>query len=409
MDQSNIDIEKLKHFISENAICKRCVGRIIDNTPKFQNKDHSLKIQVNKSLVEGCVDEINCSICKGAVIKSIEILGKLIYQLEKWEYNTFLVGIQLMRDYIKSDKILTEAGFEFRPLKVEIAQELTIRIKEITGKLNNIQNPDITIVIQIKDRPRFKLQIKSLFILGRYKKLVRGIPQTKWPCTHCKGKGCDACNFTGQQYPHSVELIVAEPFINRVKCSGTSFHGAGREDIDALMLGKGRPFVLELKNPRVRSINLEEIKNEVNATNMVEINSLRFTDRSIVRKIKTDASNTKKIYRAKIELEKTAKQEDIVKLSEFGSNTIELMQRTPIRVSHRRADKIRRKKIYKMDVLSFNNNYVEVKIEAQGGAYIKEFISGDSGRTKPSIAEYLNTKAVCIELDVLEVDDKGLF
>jgi len=38
-----------------------------------------------------------------------------------------------------------------------------------------------------------------------------------------------------------------------------------------------------------------------------------------------------------------------------------------------------------------------------GGLYIKELISGDDGRTKPSISEILNTPAECIELDVLEV------
>ena len=37
------------------------------------------------------------------------------------------------------------------------------------------------------------------------------------------------------------------------------FHGMGREDIDALCLGEGRPFVLELSEPRIRDIDLDEL------------------------------------------------------------------------------------------------------------------------------------------------------
>jgi hypothetical protein len=32
---------------------------------------------------------------------------------------------------------------------------------------------------------------------------------------------------------------------------GVKFHGAGREDVDVRMLGRGRPFILQVLNPRV--------------------------------------------------------------------------------------------------------------------------------------------------------------
>lgn len=35
-----------------------------------------------------------------------------------------------------------------------------------------------------------------------------------------------------------------------------------------------------------------------------------------------------------------------------------------------------------------------------GGLYIKELVSGDRGRTRPSFAEVLGREALCIELDV---------
>jgi tRNA pseudouridine synthase 10 len=44
-----------------------------------------------------------------------------------------------------------------------------------------------------------------------------------------------------------------------------------------------------------------------------------------------------------------------------------------------------------------------MRIRCQGGLYIKELITGDEGRTSPSVAEILNVGAKPLELDVLNV------
>ena len=64
-------------------------------------------------------------------------------------------------------------------------------------------------------------------------------------------------------------------------------------------------------------------------------------------------------------------------------------------MSHRRVDKIRDKTIYKFNIIESNLEQITITllIEAEGGAYIKEFISGDEGRTIPSITEYLQQPA----------------
>ncbi|PVX25960.1 MAG: tRNA pseudouridine(54/55) synthase Pus10, partial [Candidatus Bathyarchaeum sp.] len=42
-------------------------------------------------------------------------------------------------------------------------------------------------------------------------------------------------------------------------------------------------------------------------------------------------------------------------------------------------------------------------IRCQGGLYIKELVSGDQGRTIPSIASIINAEAKPLELDVLKI------
>ena len=62
----------------------------------------------------------------------------------------------------------------------------------------------------------------------------------------------------------------------------------GREDIDVRCLGSGRPFVIELKEPRIRSLDAELAMAEINARaeGKIQINSLRPSNRKEVVRIK---------------------------------------------------------------------------------------------------------------------------
>jgi tRNA pseudouridine synthase 10 len=91
---------------------------------------------------------------------------------------------------------------------------------------------------------------------------------------------------------------------------------------------------------------------------------------------------------------------DLLKKSLSGAV---IMQQTPRRVAHRRADLVREKYIYKTDVKRLTPNRFEIKIRCQGGLYIKELVTGDEGRTVPSVTEILKAKAIPLELDVLGV------
>ncbi|MFV2016768.1 MAG: tRNA pseudouridine(54/55) synthase Pus10, partial [Candidatus Heimdallarchaeota archaeon] len=170
-------------------------------------------------------------------------------------------------------------------------------------------------------------------------------------------------------------------------------------------------FVLELKQPLIRDIELNKLRDEVNQSEIVQITNLSFTHKSTVIMLKNSSPHSRKEYRATIQLSHELDPENLAKLRKLGEEPIVLQQQTPIRVSHRRADKIREKTIYLFDIVEVNSdlNTITLLIEAQGGAYIKEFISGDDGRTKPSISKFLKQPVECVALDVIKVDDKGLF
>ena len=305
-----------------------------------------------------------------------------------------------------SDEYVKELEKEFEtPYMESIKQEFNRIMGKIlvekTGKTVDKNSPDIVIMINPYNK-KIKLQINSIFIKGRYRKLVRGIPQTRWPCRYCRGKGCEKCNYTGKQYPTSVEEIIAEPFMKVFKGKDEAFHGAGREDIDVRMLGNGRPFVLQIKEPKIRKADLEKLKEEVNKSGKVEILNLDYGVRKDVVFFKNEPH--KKTYLAVVECEEDVYDDEILKLVEKLEN-LTINQRTPIRVSHRRADLVRVRKVYKACANRIDSKTFELTLYCDGGLYIKELISGDEGRTSPSVSEILNKKCICKTLDVLDVHD----
>ncbi|MGC9107610.1 MAG: tRNA pseudouridine(54/55) synthase Pus10, partial [Infirmifilum sp.] len=156
---------------------------------------------------------------------------------------------------------------------------------------------------------------------------------------------------------------------------------------------------------RKRSVNLEELERLINtrAGGLIEVEGLAYCERRSIKTLKSLAEIARKTYRALVTFSSPISDEDIEKInSSFNGVTVE--QKTPTRVLHRRADKLRRKVVYRVEASRVSDREIELLIDAQGGFYIKEFIHGDGGRTNPSIAGILGKSVERIELDVINID-----
>ena len=345
-----------------------------------------------------------CFLCEDKFQILDDLVEKAKNRIKDCEYNTFLVGIKLpvtveeREDEFKAKFNVTHG----ESMKNEFGRALGKKIAEQTGKEAEYRKPEVVILVN----PFFgdvRIQINPLFVAGRYTKLVRDLPQSKWFCSSCRGKGCQKCNWTGKMYPESVEELIAKPFLEETEGEKTSFHASGREDIDARMLGSGRPFVIEISKPKKRFLDLKKIEGTINrhAKDKVSVSNLKFANKNMVRKLKR-AESSQKEYRVLIEFEKEITDKDLHLLEEKLTNVI-VKQRTPLRVLHRRADLTREKYIYQVKVKKLSPKTAEMEIRCQGGLYVKELVTGDEGRTTPSISEFFNNKAKPIKLDVLNI------
>jgi len=187
-----------------------------------------------------------CYICGGKFDLLDDIIKKVIEELEEYEFKTFLVGIDLPRDVEeREDELKAEFKIEYgENLRNEFSREIGKKVSSLLSKDVDYRRPDIAILINPFEGS-VKIHSNPLFIAGRYRKLKRGIPQTTWLCSKCRGKGCEECGGTGKLYPESIEELISKPILEATSGSEAILHAAGREDIDVLMLGDGRPFVIE--------------------------------------------------------------------------------------------------------------------------------------------------------------------
>lgn len=383
-----------------------CLGRKLSKTVEGENNIERAQKVCEELDIN--LDDAECSICGNLFDKLDDDLyrkiDEKINQLEI-EFDTFLVGSKISKDIQKRDEEVSEKlGLNVETIKKEVNRLIGLKIWEIYDKEAEFEAQDIVFSIDLTGEPKVNIQINPLYVEGKYNKYKRGIPQTKWPCTKCKGRGCEECNFTGKQYPESVEELISEHFLKLTRGREAKFHGAGREDIDVLMLGSGRPFVLEIKEPKIRKLDLESLEKQINEINegKTSYHNLHVCERRRKAEIKQSSPDTYKVYEALVRCDEAfdeSKLDELLKLDE-------IRQQTPLRVLRRRADKIRVKHVLDLSCEVIDETAFRMRIKTEGGLYIKELISGDDGRSNPNVSEILGVKAICEQLDVIEVSEK---
>ncbi|RLG06143.1 MAG: tRNA pseudouridine(54/55) synthase Pus10 [Thaumarchaeota archaeon] len=349
-----------------------------------------------------------CYICGGALSRSKfrEMAEKIIEELKEYEFRNFVVGARIPAEIREREDEL-RASFQIDSGE-DIKEDVTRGIGPIIQKRLNIpveyQNPEIVVLVDVFS-DAYEIQVNPLFIKGYYRKLQKNIPQTPWYCRYCWGRGCEKCGYTGREYPESISELIGEPAMRIFEAVSYKFHGAGREDVDATVTGTGRPFILELKHPRKRFIDLSLLEKEINenAKGKVEVSNLAYSSRRELRMLKNLSSIASKTYEAIVEFDGEV-SEDALREVEERFRDIVIEQRTPRRVLRRRADKIRQKKLYYVKAEKLDDKTVRFVIKTQGGLYVKELIHGDEGRTKPNIAEFLGRTPIRIDLTVIEVE-----
>ncbi len=373
------------------------------------NGSTEMAVEILKKTKKRVGKRKECHLCEGKFKLLPELATNAVERLNSYEFRTFLVGVELPPEVEeREDEFKAEFGVKHgESMRNELSRELGKAISKATNKDADYKKPDILVVVNPFSR-QVSIRSNPLYIAGRYRKTMRGIPQSEWICWVCGGKGCPRCNGTGRMYAESVEELIGKPVLERALGEDISLHAAGREDIDVRMLGRGRPFVIEVKKPKKRFLDLRDLSKAINtqALGKVKVSRLFLADKDLIRELKK-AEATEKVYRTIVRFDRTISDDELEKLH-TSLNNATIRQQTPRRVLHRRADRVREKHIYMAKIKRMAPDRAEIGIRCQGGLYIKELVTGDDGRTDPSVAKILQVGATPLKLDVLDVIIKGL-
>ncbi|WP_135536293.1 tRNA pseudouridine(54/55) synthase Pus10 [Halostella pelagica] len=426
-------IEDARGVIDAGPVCDACLGRCFaDRSFGLTNGERGKALRVTAALEDDeeydPVSPEECWVCEGRSGEFDEWAERVAEAVEGIHFETYQVGTRtpplieenerLLReeaglddtaDEVESPTQTDDAGERF---KSEFNREVGKRVGELTDTMVDFDRPDVLALLNLEREGDVEIQVNPAFVYGRYRKLERDIPQTEWPCRECGGSGkqlgdageepCDYCGGSGYLYDESVEELVAPHVREAMDGEEAVFHGAGREDVDARMIERGRPFVVEVKEPGFRSPDVDELEAAINdaAEGSVEVTDLALATHEMVERVKElDASKT---YRMDVEFAEPVSAEELDgALDDLDGATIE--QYTPERVDHRRASVTRTRQVYDIEGSLEDDTRATIELHGEGGLYVKELVSGDNGRTEPSLADLLGVDAEVTALDVVDV------
>jgi tRNA pseudouridine(54/55) synthase len=301
----------------------------------------------------------------------------------KDKYSVSIGDIQSFAESVRGD--ITKLFQALFPNKSDITAESDMKRMLTESFLSSPSGfyPEITV----------SLRRDTIHLVGKYNKHCRNFGQSQWDAN-------------STSVAESICPVVCDLFKAPIdKCL---FSASGREDMDVRMLGNGRTFVLQLGDAHSLHPLLDQTilsHFSVDTGDVRVEGGLRHVDKGVLDWLHWSTEQHLKVYRCVVWSAEEFSPNIETILSSVKS--LKVYQKTPMRVLHRRSDNTREKYIHSISMDVLNSHFGIVTLHASAGAYIKEFIHGDLGRTKPSFSDVVfgkQTKCDILQLDVLEVE-----
>lgn len=228
---------KAKAILKKYPLCSSCLKRQVSS-------------QINPS-----IGMKECSICGGFFERIEDVAKSVAAVLSGYEFKSFSIGLSVPAEWVeREDLIRSEFKLQGRRnVKSDASHTLTSKLLEILKKPVNHFKPDVTAVVDVLSGA-VKVDARSIHLFGRYTKSKRSLPQKQPRCRVCRGRGCPECEYTGKVKGLSVEQLINQYLLKTLRGAKTTFSWFGGEDEKSLVLGEGRPFYVEVHNPRKRHL-----------------------------------------------------------------------------------------------------------------------------------------------------------
>lgn len=332
----------------------------------------------------------DCFICEGIMSRVQRLARKAVIAVRGYDFETFAVGIAVPADVQeREDELRSMMKLRGREtLKVHLSRLITEQLASSLKKKPDKERPELVAVINIENES-VDVTSSPLFYYVRYTK-PEGVSQRRELCQSCRGKGCAECEFSGYSGGPTVE----EPLRRRLErvtgCRDVRITWLGSEDVDSRVYPPGRPVLVELKNPRRRSLPRSFLVRQRGGL-------IRFAKGRILPGRPASLPGFK--FRTRIYAEG----------AELDVKRLRLLPRVfrNTDVTFRRPNGRPVKKRVYMARGVLKEGQLVIDAELDGGLPVKRFVMGDL--VSPSISEVLKTEVRCRKFDILRVIEKGEF
>ena len=355
-------------------LCRWCADRQGGGPPSFE-------------IVSGP----ECFVCAGLMdrVEAMAVLAK--ERARRYQFRTLGVGVKVpggvqeREDEIRSnlrlkgnETIKTQAG---KMIAAEVSRGLRKRIDR--------ERPDLTLLADFSSGEALATA-RPIFYYGRYTK-PGNIPQRRTFCDQCRGEGCEKCGGTGFEQKPSVEGLLRRKLSGLSGAEKMTFTWLGSEDRESVVFAPGRPFLVEVKNPRKRRVPskfgvrfrgglVSVSRGRVLASKPLRLPAFRFRTR------------IRAVAAAKVPPEALAELR-----SRFRNAAVTFERphgRPTVKTVHRVSATSRGRTLF-------------IDAELDGGLPVKRFVSGEL--VSPSVSEVLKTEVGCRSFDICGVREIGEF
>lgn len=301
----------------------------------------------------------------------------------QYEYDNFLIGTSLATQFIEREDEV-RAKFKIRgriSIKNHITDAVRREFRTLTHATEKFVKPDLIIILHIFSDNNYSFTTKSRSIVaaGRYTKGQRGIYQRK-PKTHISNQSAASDSLMCK----SVEGIISDKVIATTKGSSVKFSWIGSEDKNSLVLGRGRPFYIEILNPKKRTFPSNTITiNECEVSAKLDILGSDFS---------MSPMRSQTVTKIMIRCSESVSESNLKKLNSLAGNTVELKSNLSSI----------QKKIYSVLVNRIDDAQFYLTILADSGLSIKQFVGGVEF-ANPNISMLIGSPCDCVYFDILDV------
>jgi tRNA pseudouridine synthase 10 len=325
-----------------------------------------------------------CDLCEGLASEVAALIQSISNKLSNYEFNTVNIGLIIPSRLLEREdelRALTKARTA-PTIKKYLAGVAVDHIERILQKRVHLAhiNADIFVLLDLI-RKNVGIISRPLYALGRYTKEKRGLP------LRLRGDH--------ENDSPSIEKILGGLLREYFQADDVKFTWIGGEDRESLVLGKGRPFLAKIIQPKRRTIS-ESFR--IDANERIRSYGLSITEFSLLARKPREPlrySFTAEILCATF-LDPEELPALIVRLPVLRS--IEVTFEKSYAANKRRS-------LLFLGDFKLDGTQLRMKGTFEGGFDLKAFFQSEPGRrAMPSAEELLGLPLRLVSYDVLEVN-----